>query len=171
MKLSELISQYRTTHDISQRQFAAQCGVSNGYIAMIEKNLNPKTGQPVVPTIPSLIKIANGMGMTLSELFDVVDDMPVSMRADDKSSEDAPFDLDRLPSPMAQKIAVAYDQATAKEKNIVEMILSAYLPAAEDRKAPVRFAAYSKDGTPVDFTGADPNAPIPHPFVKGDDIP
>lgn len=75
------------------------------------------------------------------------------------------------PSFMAQKIAAAYDQATAKEKNIVEMILSAYLPAEEDRKAPVRFAAYSKDGTPVDFTGADPNAPIPHPFVKGDDIP
>ena len=74
-------------------------------------------------------------------------------------------------SPMAQKIAAAYDQATAKEKNIVEMILSAYLPAEEDRKAPVRFAAYSKDGKPVDFTGADPNAPIPHPFVKGDDIP
>lgn len=82
-----------------------------------------------------------------------------------------PPDPSNAVSPQATKIAVAYDQATAKEKNIVEMILSAYLPAAEDRKAPVRFAAYSKDGKPVDFTGADPNAPIPHPFVKWDDIP
>lgn len=244
--LADIIVQYRTDHDLSQRQFSAHCGISNGYIAMIERGMNPKTGKPVVPTIPSLIKIASGMGMALSDLLHAVgftmedsvdssatsggssgvgtrihdlrvglglsadelaaklgknratiyryengeiDNFPISVigpladvlnttpaylmgwtesAAPVTSNSPEPFST---VSPQAQKIAAAYDQATAKEKNIVEMILSAYLPAEEDRKAPVRFAAYSKDGKPVDFTGADPNAPIPHPFVKGDDIP
>lgn len=38
-------------------------------------------------------------------------------------------------SPMAQKIAAAYDQATPKEQNIVEMVLSAYLPSEGEGKA------------------------------------
>ncbi len=84
MTLSELLIEYRTEHNLSQRQFAIQCGVSNGYIAMLEKNLNPKTGQPMVPTIPSLMKIASGMGMTLSELFAAVEDMPVALSYEDE---------------------------------------------------------------------------------------
>lgn len=84
MTLSELVIQYRAEHDLSQRQFAIQCGVSNGYIAMLEKNQNPKTGQPMVPTIPSLMKIASGMGMTLSELFANVEDMPVDLSYEDE---------------------------------------------------------------------------------------
>lgn len=84
MTLSELVVEYRKEHDLSQRQFAIQCGVSNGYIAMLEKNLNPKTGQPLVPTIPYLQKIAFGMGLTLSELFASVEDMPVDIGLDDE---------------------------------------------------------------------------------------
>lgn len=70
--LADIIVQYRTDHDLSQRQFSAYCGISNGYIAMIERGMNPKTGKPVVPTIPSLIKIASGMGMALSDLLHAV---------------------------------------------------------------------------------------------------
>lgn len=84
MTLSELVMEYRKEHNLSQRQFAIQCGVSNGYIAMLEKNMNPKTGQPMVPTIPSLMKISSGMGMTLSELFSSVEDMPVDLSYDDE---------------------------------------------------------------------------------------
>lgn len=88
MTLSELVTTYRTEHELSQRQFALKCGVSNGYIAMLEKNLNPKTGLPLVPTIPYLIKIAKGLNITLTELFDLVDDMPVSLQNDEKSAID-----------------------------------------------------------------------------------
>ena len=84
MTLSELVVEYRAEHNLSQRQFAIQCGVSNGYIAMLEKNLNPKTGLPLIPKIPSLAKIASGMGMTLSELFTVVEDMPVDLSYEDE---------------------------------------------------------------------------------------
>lgn len=79
MKLRDLIKNYRDTHDLSQRQFANQCNLSNGYISILEKGVNPRTGKPVTPTIPQLKKLADGMAMTLNELFERVDDMPVSL--------------------------------------------------------------------------------------------
>lgn len=77
MKLGDLIRSYRESHDISQRQFALRCDLSNGYISILEKGINPNTQRPVTPTIPQLKKLADGMGMTLSELFENVDDMPI----------------------------------------------------------------------------------------------
>ena len=82
MTLSELIVQYRDAHGLSQRQFAAQCSLSNGYISMIERGENPTTRQPIMPTLPKLKQLANGMGMTLSDLLTSVDDMPVDIFPD-----------------------------------------------------------------------------------------
>lgn len=87
MTLSELLVNYRNEHSLSQRQFAIQCGVSNGYIAMLEKKVNPKTGLPMTPSLPSLKKIASTMGITLSDLFSLVDDMPVDISYPDSWSE------------------------------------------------------------------------------------
>lgn len=81
MKLGDLIVKYRTDHGMSQRQFANICGLSNGYVSMLEKGKNPATNRPVTPTIPQLKKMANGMGMTLMELLDQVDDMPIDISA------------------------------------------------------------------------------------------
>lgn len=77
MKLGDLIRSYRESHDISQRQFALRCDLSNGYISILEKGINPNTQRPVIPTIPQLKKLADGMGISLSELFENVDDMPI----------------------------------------------------------------------------------------------
>ena len=60
MTLSDLVQEYRREHGLSQRQFASICGLSNGYISMLERNVNPKTGQPVTPSLPALKKIADG---------------------------------------------------------------------------------------------------------------
>lgn len=79
MKLGDLIREYRLEHDCSQRQLAIACGLSNGYISILEKGINPNTGRPVTPTIPQLKKLSSGMGMTLMELLDSVDDMPIDI--------------------------------------------------------------------------------------------
>lgn len=84
MKLGELIQEYRREKNMSQRQFAIACSLSNGYIAMLERGgINPKTNQPIVPTITALKKIANGMGISLSDLFTKADDMQVALLEDD----------------------------------------------------------------------------------------
>ena len=81
MKLGDLIKEYRESHDLSQRQFASQCDLSNGYISFLEKGVNPNTGKPITPTLPQLKKLADGMRMTLSELFEKADDMPIDIGA------------------------------------------------------------------------------------------
>ena len=80
MKLSELIRDYRKRENISQREFSRKCDLSNTYISFIENEKNPKTGQPLVPTLENYKKLADGMGMTVQQLFEMLDD-------------DAPVDL------------------------------------------------------------------------------
>lgn len=81
MNLGEYVKQYRDEHNLSQRAFAELCGVSNGYISLIERDaIDKRTGKPSKPKIDSLMAIAKGMGLTLQELVDAVDvDIPVDL--------------------------------------------------------------------------------------------
>ena len=87
MTLKDLIIEYRNDHGLSQRQFATACGLSNGYISMLEKEMNPNTKLPVTPTLPKLKQLASGMGMILTDLLVKVDDMPVELILDDADSK------------------------------------------------------------------------------------
>ena len=97
MKIGEVILEYRRKHKLSQRQFAKKCGdISNGYISMLENDMNPATNKGIKPTVEKLKLIANGMEMSLDELFRLVDDMPVVISSDSqetgKASESSPSD-------------------------------------------------------------------------------
>lgn len=94
MKLSELIIEYRRDHGLSQRQMASQCSLSTGYISLIEKETNPQTGKPMVPSLTVLNKLAKGMGITLDRLLSVCDDMPVDISATEKTVLDEKDGLD-----------------------------------------------------------------------------
>ena len=83
MELKEYLVLYRRAHDLSQRRFAEQCGLSNGYISMLERGFNPKTGQPITPTLPKLKMIANGMGLELTDLLSQVDDMLIDLQQEE----------------------------------------------------------------------------------------
>ena len=74
MTLREYVIEFRKDHDLTQRQFASMCGISSGYMSMIENNLNPKTGKPPVLTIPTIKKLARAMGTTVHALADNVSD-------------------------------------------------------------------------------------------------
>lgn len=92
MTLKEIVAKYREIHGISQRQLAINCGLSNGYISMLENGRNPKTGLPVMPSLPVLKKLASGMGMTLQDLFLQVDDMPVEILCAESKQPTTEFD-------------------------------------------------------------------------------
>ena len=63
MTLGERLIQYRKENKLSQRQLGDLCGLSNAYISMIEKNLNPRNGKPFSPSMESLYKISTGTGI------------------------------------------------------------------------------------------------------------
>lgn len=96
MTLGDLIVQYRRQNNLSQRQFAIKSSLSNGYISMLEKGVNPNTGQPIVPTIPVLKKLADCMKTTVDELLSIVDDLPVSLSIG--ASRPLPPNMELLPT-------------------------------------------------------------------------
>lgn len=82
MTLGEFIRKYREEHDLSQRQFASICGLSNGYISALELGINRKTGKPIIPQLVQIKKLADGMGMTMMDLLEAVDDMPIDINTE-----------------------------------------------------------------------------------------
>ena len=74
MHLGDIIKKYRVDNNLSMQAFADKCGLSKGYIAMLERNVNSKTGEPVIPSIETFIKTAKALNMTLSELLELVDE-------------------------------------------------------------------------------------------------
>ena len=69
MKLREVIQQYRENNDISQREFAKRCNLSHNTIHLLEKGINPHSGRELTPDTMTYKKIADGMGITMQELF------------------------------------------------------------------------------------------------------
>lgn len=80
MYLGEFIKQYRTEYGLSMQAFADKCNLSKGYIAMLERNINSKNGETIVPSVETFIKVANVTRLTLDELLEMVDEnQPISI--------------------------------------------------------------------------------------------
>ncbi len=79
MRIGEVIAKYLQENQISQRQFAKKCGLSNGYISMLIKNTNPHSNKPIVPSLTSLFAISKALGMSLDQLFEIADDIQIDI--------------------------------------------------------------------------------------------
>ena len=91
MKLSDLLIEYRTRMNLSQREFSRQCDLSNTYISFLEKEKNPRTGKPMIPTIEQYKKLADGMGISVQRLFELLDnDAPVDLHLSGSTSKSIP---------------------------------------------------------------------------------
>ena len=111
MKLSTVLIEYRKRMGISQRELSRQCGLSNSYISFIENEKNPRTQKPMVPTLEQYKKLANGMGLSVQQLFDLLDDdAPVTM-----SSTGTTYDY---LSPEEHKLINAYRLAEESAREI-----------------------------------------------------
>ena len=118
--MSEIIRKYRADNDISQREFSRRCGLSNSYISFIEKECNPKTGRPMVPTIEQYKKLADGMNITVQELFESLDeDSPVVLNSSPSYMNLHLFDgkpPDGSLSPDARILAQGFDKLPKEQQ-------------------------------------------------------
>jgi XRE family transcriptional regulator len=73
MTLGDVIKTYRTEHSLSMDEFAKRSGLSKGYISMLEKNRNPKTGKPIIPSILTYQSVAKAMSTSVDILMRTVD--------------------------------------------------------------------------------------------------
>lgn len=87
MVLKDIVIQYRREHGLSQRAFAARCGVSNGFVSTLESGVNPGTKKPITPTFRNIQSLAEGMGITARALMDMADDLTFTILEDDAIPE------------------------------------------------------------------------------------
>lgn len=85
MILGDLIKEYRTNNNLSLRDFAQKCGLSHSYISALEKNIDPRTGKPIAPTLDTIKYISKGMNLSIEEILKILDD-----EQEFKMNEEAP---------------------------------------------------------------------------------
>ena len=73
MTLGEIIKQFRTKHSISMAEFAKMSNLSKAYVGILEKNVNPSTGRPVVPSIATIKHVSLATGIDFDELVKMID--------------------------------------------------------------------------------------------------
>lgn len=87
MKLSEIVRRYREEHGLSIRQFAKQCDISHSAIANIENETN-SYGEPYIPQLGTINKVAFGMGIPARDLLSMMDGVNIeSSPTDDLRDE------------------------------------------------------------------------------------
>jgi len=75
MNIGSAIKKYRKEKGLSMEQFAKLCGRSKGYISMLEKGANPRTGKGITPSIDTVTQIASAMQVSLDKLLSATDDI------------------------------------------------------------------------------------------------
>ena len=71
--LGTIIRNYREEHGLSMDSFAQLSGLSNGYISMLEKNVNPRTGKAITPSLDTYNSVAKALNVDLDMLLSMVD--------------------------------------------------------------------------------------------------
>lgn len=83
MHLGEIIKEYRDKNKLSMDKFAKMANVSKAYISVLERNKRPKTGKPVIPSIPVIKNVAEAMNMSFDDLFNMLEDSQLVSLTDD----------------------------------------------------------------------------------------
>jgi len=74
MNLGEIIHNYRLENKLTLEDVANKCGITKGYVAMLEKNVNPKTNRALVPSLETILKVSQGLSMDIDTMFNMLDD-------------------------------------------------------------------------------------------------
>ena len=136
MKLSTILIEYRARMQISQRELARRCDLSNSYISFIENESNPRTGKPIVPTLEQYQRLAVGMGMSVQQLFEKLDeDAPVGLN----SNAPPPPVQDSIRTPEARILAKGIDKLPQAQREqalaVIRAMFAKYADYFEDEDA------------------------------------
>lgn len=96
MTLADYLKKYRSENDISQRELAKKCEISNSLISLIEQ------GRQMELSIRNYKALAKGTGVTLHQLFEILGpDAPVEIENPPILSLPTDLVVDFHPSVMA----------------------------------------------------------------------
>ena len=128
MTVGEIIKDYRAKYNITMDDFAQMSGLSKGYISILESGKNPRTGEPIVPSLKTIDGCAAAMGLDFNTLLKAIDPDTMVSLADD---ETAPLPSNILPLPKTRKVPLLGTIACG-EPILASENIAAYLDVAED---------------------------------------
>ncbi len=79
MTIGDIIKEYREENNITMDEFSLKSGLSKGYISMLEKNENPRTKLPIMPTTKTLTAVSTAINLPISELMKKLNGLPVDI--------------------------------------------------------------------------------------------
>ena len=137
MTLGDLIKNYRDRNNITIGEFASACSLSKGYISMLENNINPRNNKPISPTLPSMAKVASGMGIELDALLKMLDGKQSVQLIEDNSSstQSVPFctvykeilEVCEQLTPHNQRKVLTYSKNLLSTQQMEEDVLAAHV--------------------------------------------
>lgn len=71
--LGDLIKQYRKEHGYSMDAFAQKSGLSKAYISILERNVNPVNGKPVIPSLETIKAVSQAIGADFNDVIAMLD--------------------------------------------------------------------------------------------------
>lgn len=123
MTLGDYIRAYRKKAKMSQREFARLCDLSNGYVSMLERGINPNTKEPITPSLTLLKKLADGMCVTVNDILAEVDDMPVDVGVNTKEQPTRAGELSEAKQAMYDFIDTLSDEQVRRLLQIAHAAL------------------------------------------------
>lgn len=117
MDLGRMITTYRKEHGLSMREFAARAGLSHSYLSFLERGISGKSNEPMSPSIETMEKIARGMGISVLDLVDMLND-------GEKEMPNLPpvEDLSKAKKALIESVKNLDDDSVRKLQQLVDMI-------------------------------------------------
>lgn len=110
MKLGKIIKTYRDEKNLTQTEFGDRAGLTKAYISMLERNKNSRNGQPLTPTVETLRKVSNVMGINLGDLLLKMEDEYINVAQNAIGDEQA-------------ELLNEYNKLSPESKNLVMGLL------------------------------------------------
>lgn len=112
MTLGDIVKRYRSANHMSMDDFARLSGLSKGYISMLERNENPVSKKPIVPSLTTIKGVAQALGTTPEEIMRMLGpDQMVNLAEDDISKDQS--------SHLASDFVNLFSKLSKTEKEIV----------------------------------------------------
>lgn len=133
MTLGEIIKEYRSNNKMSMDDFAEKSGLSKGYISMLERNKNPKTGKKIVPSLETIKSVASAVDKNFNEVFNLLGDQEVSLVSDGElqSNTKDSGQIDSIKIPFTKTVPILGKIAAGQPIIALEEI-EGYLPVTKE---------------------------------------
>lgn len=143
MTLGDIIKQYRYDTHSTMETVANLCGITKGYVAMLEKNINPKTNRPIKPTLETILKVCKGLKLDVDEVFSKFNDDYVV-----KINPTLQLDDSDILSENEFRIIEAYRASDAVTQEMVRRCLGLFTPEETERDVDRIVKEHMENSTP-----------------------